>query len=305
MILGDTFQSLASSAGYTLSKTTCLSTLTVTVLFPLCLLKNLSSLAPFSLLGTAGMLYTAIAMTIRYLGSSYKTGGKLLGDVAAAPSFGSSYGRLFSPSTAILLGMLSTSYMAHFNAPKFYTELKNNTVPRYMAVTLASFAISVLLFGWIAAMGFLTFGSSSSGMILNNYSNMDGIMGVSRIAVALSLVFSYPLAFVGARNGVLDLMNIKDRSAKMLNGLTMGILSAVTLAALKIPDVSFVLAFAGATFGNALIYIFPGLMFRGAIKKLSNPSKRQKTEVKFAMVSLVVGTILGAMGATQAVKSIL
>jgi len=58
--------------------------------------------------------------------------------------------------------MLSTAFMAHFNAPKFYTELKDNTIERYNKVVSTSFGISVALFAAIASMGFLTFGGASS-----------------------------------------------------------------------------------------------------------------------------------------------
>lgn len=61
-----------------------------------------------------------------------------------------------------------------------------------------------------------------------------------------------------------------------------------------------------ATLGNALIYIFPGLMFRGAIRKcVSQPTRQQKVEVKIALSSAVLGTVLGIIGAIQAVRSIL
>jgi amino acid permease len=255
MILGDTFTSLAVGAGLTgVSKTVVLGSVTSIVLLPLCLLKNLNSLAPFSLLGSLGMVYTAAAMAIRYFGRAYTvTTGKaalssLAKDLPAAlrPAFGTNgAASAFSPVTAILLGMLSTAYMAHFNAPKFYTELKNNTVPRYLTVVATAFGCSIGLFGLIATLGFLTFGGNCSGLILNNYSTRDTLMGISRIAVAVSLVFSYPLAFVGARDGILDLFTIKNRSASFLNTLTVGLLSSITVAALVIPDVSFVLAFAG------------------------------------------------------------
>ena len=154
-------------------------------------------------------------------------------------------------------------------------------------------------------MGFLTFGASSSGLILANYSTKDTLMSVSRLAVAISLVFSYPLAFVGARDGFMDLFKLKKDSMKTSNTVTVGLLSAVTLLALVIPDVSFVLAFAGATLGNCLIYIFPGLMFRGAIRNLKNPTKTQKREVGVALTSAVIGAGLGVMGAIKAVQSIL
>jgi hypothetical protein len=130
-------------------------------------------------------------------------------------------------------------------------------------------------------------------------------MGLSRIAVALSIVFSYPLAFVGARDGVLDLLRLTKRSPQFLNTLTVGMLSALTVAALIIPDVSFVLAFAGSTLGNLLIYVFPAIMFRGAIRKKSNPTKLQKAEVKFALTSAALGIVMGTMGAVKAVQSVL
>jgi hypothetical protein len=46
-----------------------------------------------------------------------------------------------------------------FNAPKFFVELKDNTVPRYLTVVGASFGIAIGLFAAIGGLGFLTFGA--------------------------------------------------------------------------------------------------------------------------------------------------
>ena len=51
MILADTFRAIFASFGLVLSRTASLLGITSTILLPLCLLKNLASLAPFSLLG--------------------------------------------------------------------------------------------------------------------------------------------------------------------------------------------------------------------------------------------------------------
>jgi len=312
MILGDTFHSLLLTAGVTsINKAATLTLVTSGVLLPLCLLKNLSSLAPFSLLGSLGMLYTAAAMSVRYFGGAYVASGKFAKDLPAAlrPKFGSvGAAGAWNAKTSILIGMLSTAYMAHFNAPKFFVELKNNTVERYSKVVATSFGISIAIFAAVASVGFLTFGQHSAGLILNNYSTRDGLMAASRIAVAVSILFSYPLAFVGARDGVLDLFQIRNRSPAFLNGLTVAMLSALTVAALSIPDVSFVLAFGGATLGNALIYIFPALMFRGALRKNKmekEPTRLQNAEVKVATASAVLGAGMGLMGAFKAVQSVL
>lgn len=193
MILADTFKAIFSSVGFSLSRANTLLGLTATVLLPLCLLKNLSSLAPFSLLGIIGMAYTAVAMGLRFFMGSYSfPAGKFLADIPAAlqPSFGTvGAAGVFNPGSCILICMLSTAYMAHFLAPKFYIELKDNTIERYNKLVSTSFAISILSYVIMAAFGFLTFGANSSGVILNNYSNKDVLLGLSRVAVAISLVF--------------------------------------------------------------------------------------------------------------------
>jgi len=310
MILGDTFQALFSTAGLSLSRSTTLLSITATTLLPLCLLNNLSALAPFSLLGIFGMGYTAIAMAIRYFTKCYAVGqGSFLADlpIKLQPSFGiKGAASALSPSSLIFLCMLSTSFVAHFNAPKFYNELKNNTVKRFNTVVYSSFSISVAIFSAIASMGFLTFGGASNGLILNNYSNKDMLMCFSRVAVAISIIFSYPLAFVGCRDGILDLANVPTakRSKGLLNKLTACLLSIITVAALSLKDLSFVMSLGGATLGNALIYVYPALMFRSMVKAMGdNAGKGLKREVIFSNLSAVFGTCMGVIGTKMAFKA--
>ena len=114
MILGDTTVSLLATIGLNVAKVPALIALTATVLLPLCLLKNLSSLAPFSLVGSLGMIYTAGAMAVRYLTKAYSATGKFGMDCSPSlrPAFGSVGAEgILTPSAAILVGMLSTAYM--------------------------------------------------------------------------------------------------------------------------------------------------------------------------------------------------
>lgn len=320
MILADTIRALLMTAGVETTRTISLLGITGTTLLPLCLLKNLSSLAPFSLLGIAGMFYTGTAMAMRFLGGTYKLGvpavkgskaaaipaGKYLADVASnfQPKFGDLGAKAaLSPNTFILICMLSTAYMAHFNAPKFFVELKDNTIKRYNTVVGSSFAISVFLFAAIGSLGFLTFGSASSGLILNNYSGKDALMSLSRIAVAVSIVFSYPLVFVGARDGWLDLLKVapEKRTGSVLTKTTLAVLTGVTLVATQLKELAFIMSLAGATLGNALIYVYPALMFRSAVKAMGDKAtKGLKREVPFAMFSASLGVVMGCIGAKMA-----
>ncbi|KAL7573108.1 hypothetical protein ACA910_018789 [Epithemia clementina (nom. ined.)] len=101
--------------------------------------------------------------------------------------------------------------MAHYNAPKYYWDLHNNTLHRFDGVVAASFFGAMKLVSIVAFTGFCTFGAASQGLKLNNYAMRDGLMASGRAAVALSVMFSYPLAFVGAKDGLLDLWRIPPR----------------------------------------------------------------------------------------------
>lgn len=156
MILADTIQSLVrgcapplllllpgtggtssikwSSMAASVTRTQALLGISTTTLLPLCLVKNLSGLAPFSLVGVVGMMYTAMAMVLRYIGKSYalpiivknnKGGGataaaaavagsgKYLSDISSSfqPKFGTlgAHGAL-SPNVFIFICLLSTAY---------------------------------------------------------------------------------------------------------------------------------------------------------------------------------------------------
>merc|ERR1711862_1004717 len=151
--------------------------------------------------------------------------------------------------------------------------------------------------------GFLTFGSNCNGLILNNYSSKDPLISSSRIAVAASLIFSFPLAFVGARDGWLDLLKVPSnkRTSSMLTKATVAILAGITLIASQLKELAFIMSLAGATLGNALIYVFPSLMFRSAVKNMGGKaSTGLKREVPFAMFSAVLGIVMGAIGSKMA-----
>ena len=116
MILADTGTALAGTVGIVTSRTSALLGITGFVLLPLCWLKDLSSLAPFSLIGSLGMVYTALAMGARYLGKAYAVpGGQFEVAKHLAPAFGAKgAASVLNPNSFILICMLSTAYMAHF-----------------------------------------------------------------------------------------------------------------------------------------------------------------------------------------------
>ena len=93
----------------------------------------------------------------------------------------------------------------------------------------------------------------------------------------------------------------EERTDAKLNNLTYIILASVTAVALKITDLSFIMSFGGATLGNALIYVYPAIMFRSAVKNLGDDATAaQKLEVKLAMAFAALGIRMGAIGTKMA-----
>jgi amino acid permease len=78
----------------------------------------------------------------------------------------------------------------HYNAARFYTELKDRSLPRFGVAVSLSFGLTALLYVAIASIGYLTFGGNCSGYILNNYSPHDPLASISRLAVGLSVLVS-------------------------------------------------------------------------------------------------------------------
>lgn len=119
-------------------------------------------------------------------------------------------GPLLSPMVFVLVSMLSTAYIAHYNAPKFYSELEGKSMAKLNKVTYTSFAFCAALFVFMMGAGFLTFGANSQGLILNNYAEQDMLAKACRLAIGSSILFGYPLTFVGARDGVLSLLGVSQ-----------------------------------------------------------------------------------------------
>ncbi|CAN0550839.1 unnamed protein product, partial [Ectocarpus sp. 12 AP-2014] len=155
----------------------------------------------------------------------------------------------------------------------------------------------------VTAFGFLTFGGASSGYILNNYATTDRLATVARVAVASSLVFSYPLCFVGLRDGIREMGGAKPGETRNRTRWTVGLLAAVTAASLKLTDLGFVNSFGGALIGSGIVFVFPALMFlKPLMRKFKDKAVAaaaaagQKREMSLNAGIVAAGVAMGVLG---------
>jgi hypothetical protein len=113
----------------------------------------------------------------------------------------------------------------------------------------------------------------------------------------VSLVFSYPLAFQGCRDGILDLLQLTPKQRgddNLVNLATLVLLTVVTVLAATLQDVSLVLSVGGATLGNALTYVYPAVMYYSVNRK---QRRNEGLGVALSSASALLGIFMGAYGA--------
>jgi amino acid permease len=304
IILCESLKNLAAAVGWNVSRTTALLSITLAVLLPLCLLKNLAVLAPFSMLGLLAMLFTSVAMTIRYLDGSYDPNGngKFLDDIDdnMQPSFGTTGAMAaFHLNVLVFLCMISEAYIAHYNAPRFWVELKNRSVKRFATVVSWSYFISASYYVFVTSIGFSTFGANSSGFVLDNYSTNDILASISRACVGFSLIFTYPVIFLGFRDAMLDVLVVPHamRTSHNLNLLTLILLTIITVLAMVFKDLGVVVAVGGGTLGTVVVFIVPSLMFCKAVSMHGDKASAELIhETKLTLALMWFGIFMGVVG---------
>eukprot|EP00971_Amphidinium_carterae_P037567 738515-Amphidinium_carterae.1 len=155
MILGDTIHLLLApfTSAAIASRSSVILLLTTFVLFPLSRLRNLAPLGKFSIVGTAGSAFVAVFMGLRYFQRAYMPGGKF---AAVATAVAKSSGPKSAVDSLILASILSTAFIAHFNAPRMYRELAapaggGSKMPRFARVVYAGFAVAIVLYAFVMA----------------------------------------------------------------------------------------------------------------------------------------------------------
>ena len=191
------------------------------------------------------------------------------------------------------------AFFCHYNAPRYYIELKRNTIPRFSRVVNVSFGISALVYFSIGVLGYYTFGEHTDGFILNNYSANDDLASICRFAIAIAITFTYPLPFIGTRDSILDLFSVKVewQTSTNLNILTIIILSVFTALAWHFTDLGQVNAVGGGALATAVVFVFPSIMFYSAVQNLGNEATLwQKWDSALVLVLMVVGIAMGTIG---------
>jgi len=245
------------------SRTKIITLLAVCVLIPLTLVRNLSSLRYTSFFNLAAILYVMLLLVVRAvstmtLGSSSLTHLRVMD----LPN------ELFSA-----VPIMSVAFTAHYNAPSYFRELKGRSVHKMRRVVVWASIVCLTCYTTAAIAGYLAFGDSTCGDILNNFAMADGYAEAARLLLGLMVLFAYPLAFHSLRSTAISLLPTALGQSRFF--LTVLLVFFTSLLALWADKIEVVLAYKGALCGGLLVYIFPAMMLRSLLS--GNAPCQQKT----------------------------
>jgi amino acid permease len=253
-------------------------------ILPLCLKRDLSALQYSSMTGLVGIVFTIFFVAKRLMDGSYAPGGKFypmmpekfhpsslamfphkgqksIGYLADIPPFHAGKGLL------VLMNMSCVAYACHYNAVKYYMELKRRTVPDLMKVMAQGIGGTAFVFISMMLLGFATFGSQSQALLLNNYHESKDLMATfARLFTGIAIISGYALMFAGLKAALFSALKLDQpgvpNSQLMQNRITVGLLAVIAVAACFVTEheLGTVIGIVGSVFGSVVIYVFPALV---------------------------------------------
>jgi sodium-coupled neutral amino acid transporter 11 len=275
-------------------------------LYPLAMLRDMKSLAPASIVGLGGMLYAMGVLMLRCFDGTYAPGGRfhaaLMAEGGKLPTFAAAGTAASTGGALLLVSILATGYLAHYNAASYYAELEDPTIRRYNRVVYGGFAMAIAFNIAFAAAGHRTFGGAAAGLILNSFAKADGLANAARGLVGLAVACTYPLLFKGIRDGVFDLAGTAPATQETVRTpITIALVALTVYAGITIRDLGLLTAIAGAGLGSALIYILPTQIALSAAKK--GKLALGRTEKVICRGINLAGYVIAALGGTACVLS--
>jgi len=260
-----------------------------TVLAPLSLLKDLAPLRFGSIAGLAATLYVFLMLVndCRQLEGIWITSGAVMRNMTPVRvDFFAS------------LALCSSAFMAHYNSPKFFSQLESNTLPRFASLVGGAFGLALAVFIIFAFCGYALFGFAVEGNVLKNYSNSGQVM-LAWLSMAFSVAFTYPLVFSTFRDSCAALLSrsglVADPSSSSFRvPFTLGAVALTVLGGTFFNDVALVNGVKGAILSACLAFIYPAAIHL----RLTEPGGHARSSSQMRLGSyllIVVGFSSGVL----------
>lgn len=218
------------------------------VLLPICLVRDLHMLRHTSTLAVLCIIYTTV-MVAAFSGSE-----------PVSPTFEMAE---VQPSIWRAYPIFIVAFTAHYNGPRFYGELKGRSLSVFTKVAVPAFMLCAFIYISCAVAGYHRFGYKTCPSILACFPIQSLPAAIARMAFAVVMVTSYPIAFFAIRDSLIQLIFPLHvgRFGTVFHALTVGMVAFTATVGILFPKISFVLDINGAAFGSLIVYVLPSVMF--------------------------------------------
>ena len=271
------------------------------LVFPLCLLKDISKMRIPSLIGVLALIYTIIVVIIESLFYMiYENGEKAseMNWVNITHAFELKDGIPFFGGVATVFYL----YSCHAGAFPVYKTLRNNTTRRIKKVFRRSILLDLFIYFFIAAASFLTSPINPPELILYRPNlpgfDPDYFILIAKLGIIFNLFFSTPANYAGLRLSIFELIWGNSNLTNTKNIIvTVTVLSLITLIGALYDKILEYIELLGGFCSVIYCILIPGLIYA------KNDNIKKSKFIKYLTIITVV--ILTLIGYTSGILTIL
>ncbi|XP_067855509.1 sodium-coupled neutral amino acid symporter 1-like [Heptranchias perlo] len=258
---------------------------TLIIILPLCLFKNLGYLGYTSGFSLVCMIFFLIVVMYK------KT--QLPCPLVLTNSSNFSCTTMCKPKsfvwnnkTVYALPTVAFAFVCHPSVLPIYSELKKRTCRNMQVVSMISFTSMFIMYLLTALFGYLTFYGSVKEELLSSYPvDGDKIILLVRLAVIIAVILTVPVLLFTVRSSIILLLYKGKFSWPRHLTITCLLLVASNVLVIYIPSIKDVFAVIGSTSANMLIFILPASIY---LKLVTNESQSSWQKI-LVMAFLTVG----------------
>ncbi|CCL98599.1 uncharacterized protein FIBRA_00601 [Fibroporia radiculosa] len=242
------------------------------ILFPLSFLRKIDSLRHTSYVALFSVAYLLVVVVVCYFSPISDT--QAPGDIHLIH---------FTPSFVSTFPVQVFAFTCAQNIFPIFNEISSNSQARMNLVIGTSIGSAAIIYEIIGVFGYLTFGSKVGANIIAMYPSTSLFIAVGQLAIAILVMFSYPLQVHPCRNCLDKVFSFghiakqaTDSEDEMIEDdhgsghemstlkhalLTIAVVVGGFSIAYFVDDLQMVLSFVGSTGSTTISFILPGLFY--------------------------------------------
>uniref|UniRef100_A0A8C4YZM0 Amino acid transporter transmembrane domain-containing protein n=1 Tax=Gadus morhua TaxID=8049 RepID=A0A8C4YZM0_GADMO len=255
---------------------------TIAIILPLSLLKNLGYLGYTSGFSLSCMVFFVCVVSGQLSAILYSTNLLIYftsilfpvlipGTEMCTPKY-----FVFNSQTAYTVPILAFAFVCHPEVLPIYSELKNRSRKQMQMVSNMSIAAMLVMYFLSALFGYLTFYVNVEPELLHTYSKVyknDLILLIVRLAVLTAVTLTVPVVLFPIRTSVNQLLCASKEFSWIRHIIiTVVLLASTNLLVIFVPTIKDIFGFIGASAAAMLIFILPSAFYIKLVKKESMKS---------------------------------